>query len=143
MIKDAALGCTRLEIEYKPDARGELMIADQLPFSVTRAFWMARVPTEATRGGHALRRGQQCLVAMRGGCRVLVDDGKGHSARFWLYHAGPALIIPPLLWRVMDEFSVNAILLVLAEMPYYAPDYLRDRAEYESQMGMQPLCAPL
>ena len=56
---------------------------------------------------------------------MLLDDGENRETVF-LNSSKPPLLIEPLVWHVMSDFSDNCIILVLASDYYCEQDYLRD-----------------
>ena len=87
------------------------------------------VPPGARRGEHAHRQCQEFLVCASGSCDVLVEDGV-HSEKFSLSGPRTGLYLPPMVWRTMEKFSPDAVLVVLASDPFDEADYVRDRAEF-------------
>ena len=96
-----------------------------LPFTPKRVFYLHDVPGGARRGGHAHRELQEIIIALSGSFDVRTYDEKGER-RWPLNRADGGLYIPPNVWRHLDNFSSNAIALVLASTPYDASDYIRD-----------------
>ena len=82
------------------------------------------LPSGASRGGHAHKELQQLVIALSGSFDVTIDDGVAKQ-RFSLNRPQLGLYIGPFLWRELDNFSSNAVCLVLASMPYDENDYFR------------------
>ena len=40
------------------------------------------------------------------------------------------LLVPPLVWSMQYRYSSDAVLVVLAELPYDPEDYIRDYEEF-------------
>jgi uncharacterized RmlC-like cupin family protein len=90
------------------------------------------VPGGEKRGGHAYRELNELIVALSGSFDVVLDDG--HEKRtFSLNRSYYGLYVPKLIWRQVENFSTNALALILASGPYDAADYIRD---YEEFIGM-------
>jgi dTDP-4-dehydrorhamnose 3,5-epimerase-like enzyme len=116
-----------IRLPVVPDARGNLTFIEgqkHIPFEIRRVYYLYDVPSGASRGGHAHRELQQLLIALSGSFDVLVDNGKTKE-RFSLNRSHVGLYIGPFLWREIDNFSSNAICLVLASKPYDENDYFR------------------
>jgi dTDP-4-dehydrorhamnose 3,5-epimerase-like enzyme len=83
------------------------------------------VPAGETRGGHAHRELQQLIVAASGSFDVVVNDGKIRR-RFTLNRPYQGLLVPPGIWRELDNFSSGSVCLVLASLRYDESDYIRE-----------------
>jgi hypothetical protein len=68
-------------------------------------------------------------VALSGSFDVVVDDGKKQT-RYQLNRSYYGLFIPNRVWRHMDNFSTNAVALVLSSTPYDRADYVFRRDEF-------------
>jgi len=47
-----------------------------------------------------------------------------------------ALYVPPMLWLELEDFSQNAVCVVLASDLYSEADYIRDREEFIRLSGV-------
>lgn len=111
------------------DPRGNLSFiqnADQIPFDIARAYWIYDVPGGQNRHGHAFRTQHELIVSLSGSFDAVLDDGHGHSIRHHLNRSYYGLYIPPMTWRELDNFSTNAVALVLSSTLYDELDYIRD-----------------
>ena len=100
-----------------------------VPFDITRVYYIYEVPEGGTRGGHAHKKLQQLIVSVKGSFDVTLDDGrKGITVTLNRTYSG--LYIPKLIWSGLANFSFGAICLVLASMPYDENDYIRDYNEF-------------
>ena len=125
-------GCRILEFPVVKDDRGNLTVVEggqDIPFEISRVFYLDVVPADATRAGHANRRTDQVLVALSGSFAVTLDDGDRRQI-VSLSGSSHGLLIPRLVWREIGGFSSGAVCLVFASLPYDAADYYRDYAEY-------------
>jgi dTDP-4-dehydrorhamnose 3,5-epimerase-like enzyme len=114
------------------DERGALIIAEagqQLPFAAQRAYLIAGTPPGVTRGHHAHRQLQQFAVATCGGVTLHMDDGRARW-QVRLERPSDGLLIPPMVWHEMTEFTNDCVLLVLASDRYREQDYIRSREEF-------------
>lgn len=114
------------------DARGNLSFVEQenhIPFVIRRTYWLYDVPGGECRGGHAYRENQEFIVALSGSFDVVLDDGKEKKV-FTLNRSYYGLYVPKGLWREMENFSTNALALVLSSTDYDANDYIRDYDEF-------------
>ena len=83
------------------------------------------MPGGETRGGHAYYENEEFIVALSGSFDVVLDDGKV-KRRFSLNRSYYGLLVPKGWWRQMENFSTNALALVLSSTPYNREDYIYD-----------------
>lgn len=90
-----------------------------------RMYMLHSVGEGTSRGGHAHRELEQFIVAAHGSFTLhLTRFGEKRTVE--LNSPGLAYYIPPLTWRDIDNFSSDAVCLVLASAPYVESDYIRD-----------------
>ena len=121
-----ARGATLYERATITDLRGSLafgQIGDGLPFEPQRYFLVFDVPGRQVRGAHAHKALHQFLVAAKGECSVLVDDGTNRE-EYLLNRPTMGLHIEPMVWATQFRFSADAVLLVLASSAYDPADYI-------------------
>ena len=121
-----------IELPKILDPRGNLSFIeeyDHIPFKLERTYWIYDVPGGQKRGGHAFKNQQELVVALSGSFDVIVHDGE-EEKRFYLNRSYFGLYIPNGLWRHMDNFSTNSVVLVLSSTAYDESDYIRDFNEF-------------
>lgn len=113
-----------LAVEPVRDHRGTLtpMTFDGIGFSVERAF-VVNAPRGAVRGGHAHRRVRQVLFRASGSIDVEVSHG-GLRARIALDEDRPAVLLEPGVWAQQTYVDDNSTLIVFADGPYDAAEYI-------------------
>ena len=118
-------------VEKKSDTSGILEILDgtNLPFTPKRIYWIRDVPQGATRGHHAHMNLRQAALMIAGSMTFELTDHL-ESTEVELLNDGKILLIEPGYWRVMKNFSEDAILLVLADAIYDESDYIREWSQY-------------
>ena len=129
--------CRIINLPKITDPRGNLTFLEgerHVPFEIKRVFYLYDVPGGAERGGHALKRCRQFLIAMSGSFDVILKDGR-EERRIHLNRSYYGLIIPPMIWREMDNFSSGSVCLVLASHGYDEADYYRDYDMYLKAMS--------
>lgn len=122
------VGGARLHrLRHATDLRGSLVASDHrdLPFSPERTFLVFGVPTKEVRGEHAHRACEQLLVCVNGSVSCVVDDGTERQ-EVRLDRPDVGLYMPAMLWGTQYRYSPDAVLLVLASLPYDPDDYIRD-----------------
>lgn len=115
------------------DRRGNLSLVEefkQIPFKIERTYWIYDVPGGEKRGGHAYRENQEFIVALSGSFDVVLDDGK-EKKLYSLNRSYYGLYVPKGWWRQMENFSTNALALVLASTSYTKEDYIYDYQEFK------------
>lgn len=100
---------------------------DGLPFTVARAFWLGNVPKQATRADHAHMNTRQVLVSIAGEWDARIEYASGGTGRVRFGEGESAVYVPPMAWLTLHSSGKDAILLVLADRPYLASEYLRSR----------------
>ena len=121
-----------IELPKILDPRGNLSFIEEynhIPFKLERTYWIYDVPGGQKRGGHAFKNQQELVVALSGSFDVIVHDGE-EKKRFHLNRSYFGLYIPNGLWRHMDNFSTNSVVLVLSSTAYDESDYIRDFNEF-------------
>jgi oxalate decarboxylase/phosphoglucose isomerase-like protein (cupin superfamily) len=121
-----------IQLPKKLDKRGNLSFIEEnnhIPFTIRRTYWIYDVPGGETRGGHAYKENEEFIVALSGSFDVVLDNGKGKQ-RFSLNRSYYGLYVPKLLWREMENFSTNALALVLSSTGYNEEDYIRNYNDF-------------
>jgi len=97
----------------------------EIPFPIARVYWIASVPENVWRGGHAHLTTWQ-LVFCPTACRVhlSLENVRGEIQHFELTH-GNVLTIPPCHW-IRFRLTPGAALVVLASTEYTPDDSLYD-----------------
>ena len=129
--------CQIIDIRRFSDNRGYLSVIEgelDIPFEIKRIYYLYMVP-EVARGAHAHKELQQLLIATSGSVDVIMDDGTNKQT-FHLERPWKGLLIPPGLWRDLENFSGGAVLMCLASEKYDADDYIRDYQEFLKFKGL-------
>jgi hypothetical protein len=126
------LACRIIELPRILDPRGNLTFIEghrHIPFGIERSYWLYDVPGGQVRGGHAYRRLEEFMVALSGSFDVVLDDGAARQ-RVVLNRSYRGLYVPAMVWRHIENFSTNAVCLILASMHFDEGDYVRDYEEF-------------
>jgi dTDP-4-dehydrorhamnose 3,5-epimerase-like enzyme len=105
-----------------------------IPFEVKRVYFIYDVPPGTTRGLHAHKLLHQFLIAVSGSLTVTVDSGREKQS-FTLNSQGEGLLLPPGFWRELENFSSDAVCLVLASEHYMESDYIRRYEDFLAWKG--------
>jgi dTDP-4-dehydrorhamnose 3,5-epimerase-like enzyme len=110
------------------DPRGNLTFIEELkhlPFEIARTYWIYDVPAGEVRGSHAFKKQHEAIVVLSGSVDLVIHDGTSEQ-RFTLGRSDSALYIPPVTWRRLENFSTNAVCLVVSSERFDESDYIRD-----------------
>jgi hypothetical protein len=116
------------------DPRGNLTFLqhpENIPFSIERVFWTYDVPGGEQRGGHAYKEQYEVIISLSGSFDVVIRNSDSTEKRFSLNRSYFGLLLPPLTWRHMENFSTNSLGLHLSSMSYNENDYVRDYNEFK------------
>ncbi|MGQ5521725.1 sugar 3,4-ketoisomerase [Chitinimonas sp. PSY-7] len=121
-----------LPLQKHGDDRGSLIALEEgrnVPFTVRRVYYMFETKEGVRRGFHAHKNLKQLVIAVRGSCRFLLDDGN-EQIELFLDNPAQGLLLEAMVWREMYDFSEDCVLMVLADSLYDESDYVRDKAEF-------------
>jgi dTDP-4-dehydrorhamnose 3,5-epimerase-like enzyme len=110
------------------DERGNLTFLESnnhIPFEIKRVYWIYDVPGGEIRGGHAFVEQEEFIIALSGSFDVVVKDGISEM-RYHLNRSYYGLYITNGLWREMDNFSTNSVVMVCSSTFFDGNDYIRD-----------------
>jgi hypothetical protein len=133
-------GCRWLAIPGATDARGcinFLEIGKGLPFQPKRLFWLHHIAPGQWRGRHGHRESQLLFVALHGGCRVRLDDGRTEEQVVLDDPAG-GLLVGSWVWHELTDFAEGAVVLVMASSLYDEAEYLRDYEVFKREVETRP-----
>lgn len=110
------------------DERGSLISLEEnknVPFQIKRVYYIFGTKNGVSRGFHAHKELKQLAVCVRGSCRFIMDNGKKREELI-LDKPNIGLLINPMQWHEMHDFSEDCIIIVLANNYYDESDYIRD-----------------
>ncbi len=103
--------------------KGNLTIFEQLlPGTIQRVFYIYGA-NSSVRAGHRHVKTWGALICLAGSCRVYSHNGT-EERFFHLDSPDQCLVLAPEDWHTMDNFTPDAILLVVANEPYDKADYI-------------------
>jgi dTDP-4-dehydrorhamnose 3,5-epimerase-like enzyme len=115
------------------DERGSLISLESfknIPFEIKRSYYIFKTSPNVSRGMHAHKNLKQVLIALSGKCEIIIDDGKIKN-KILLNSPSQGLYIEGLVWREMQNFSSDCVLLVLADDYFNEEDYIRNYNEFK------------
>lgn len=120
-----------VDIPTKSDARGNLSVIEDLvmPFPMKRIYYLHGTAADKPRGFHAHRKLRQMAICLSGRCTMIMDDGSGRIS-FLLDDPTRGILVEPMVWHEMHDFSENCVLLMIASEEYDESDYICDADEF-------------
>lgn len=113
------------------DERGSLISLENsinIGFDIKRIYYIYNTKKNISRGFHAHKKLKQLLIAVSGSVDIYCEY-QNKKQTYSLNSPNIGLVLEGPVWRVMQNFSDNAVLVVLADDFYDENDYIR---EYES-----------
>lgn len=102
---------------------GNLTVFENIiPGTIQRVFYIYQTG-QSVRAGHRHRQAWNALICVSGQCRVYTHNGLTEQS-YYLANPRQCLVLEPADWHRMDEFSVDAVLLVVSNQPYDKDDYI-------------------
>jgi len=116
------------------DERGRLVVQESLselvPFEIKRTFFIYDTTPGTVRGNHAHHRNRQMLICVSGACTIKCEMPDGTKSAHRLDWPDKGLLVEGMVWHTMEEFSKDAVLLVIASEHYDESDYIRNYSEF-------------
>lgn len=108
---------------------GVAEVSREIGFTVSRVYYIYGPKETELRGFHGHKKLHQFIIPVAGSFEI---DLQGHGNRhsFKLDSPEEGLRVPPGYWRILKNFSKDAVCLVLASDEYDAGDYVRDYKEF-------------
>jgi len=104
------------------------IIENQIPFEIKRIYFIDKMQSTSLRGYHAHKELKQIIFCLQGSFELEFFDGK-KSEQIEVKREG--ILIPPMKWHVMRNFSENCLICVLASDVYKESDYIRSFHEFK------------
>ncbi len=112
-----------IKLKSFPDKRGRLTPVDGiLPFEMKRLYYISNVMEEAERGGHYHKETIEAIFCVNGSFTVTVNNGQTRTDYFLNDHT-QCLVLEPLEWHRIHNFSMGAILMGVASTNFDKSDY--------------------
>ena len=122
-----------IELPKILDERGNLSFFEhpyQIPFPIERTYWIYDVPGGEVRGSHAFREQQEFIIALSGSFDVVLHNGV-EETKYSLNRSYYGLYVPKVCWRKLENFSTNALALIVSDKKYDENDYIRNFEEFK------------
>ena len=124
--------CNIIDLPKLFDTRGSLTFIEgkrHVPFDIQRVYYLYDVPNAESRGSHAHWNLFQLVVCVSGSFNIELSDGT-RSQCFQMIRPDKGLLITPLIWRELKNFSSGACCVVLASEAYDENDYIRNYEDF-------------
>jgi dTDP-4-dehydrorhamnose 3,5-epimerase-like enzyme len=121
-----------INFDVKGDQRGRLVALEacrNVPFEVKRVYYILGTLPGVRRGLHAHKRTRQVAVSVAGSCKFALTDGTSRE-EVVLDSPHQGLVIEPMVWHEMFDFSSDCVVVVLASDYYDEGDYIRDYRQF-------------
>ena len=128
--------CRWIDVRGAADERGRINFLEagkDLPFRPQRLFWLHHIAPGQWRGRHGHRESQLALVALHGGCRVHLDDGRT-TETVSLDDPARALFVGTWVWHELTDFAPQSAVLALASTLFDEAEYLRDYEAFKREV---------
>ena len=119
---------TQLPITINRDSRGLLGFLE-LPFVSRRWALTCSVNFNADRGGHALKCTSEIIVLLSGSCRLSLSNEAGILQSIDLIRLDSAILVEPLVYRTLSNFSSNCVLLHCYDRYFDPSEYIHSKEE--------------
>lgn len=115
-----------LHLQTFSSEKGSLTVFEKiLPKGIKRIFYIYDAKDQI-RGGHRHVLAYNALTCVSGNCKVLVDNGV-ETHTYELNTPDTCLLLDPIDWHQMYDFSEDAVLLVLSDRFYEKEDYIYEK----------------
>ena len=131
--------CSIIELQQIQNRAGNITPVtgnENVPFKISRVFYIYDIPGGKDRGAHAHKECHQFLVAASGSFEVEMNDGKTKRTVL-LNRPYFGLHIPPGIWAAEKGFSSGAVCLVLTSQKYNESDYIREYNDFLEHKRLQ------
>jgi hypothetical protein len=95
------------------------------PSGFQRCFYITKVPPGRVRGCHRHHKSKMALGVAAGSVKIYTQTPQGEQI-YELNRPDHWLFLEPTVWRMMYDFSADAVLIVLASEPFTSQDYIDD-----------------
>ncbi len=128
MEDDSIAGCRLITLDTHGDSStGTLAVIENGSiegFVIKRVYFIYDVPAGVSRGHHSHKSLDQIIVPLRGSFDITVDDGRNKHT-YHMSKPSEGLLVVAGIWHSIDNFSPDALCMVLASDIYEEADYIR------------------
>ena len=107
----------------------------EIPFEIKRVYFINNLDScSSVRGKHAHRKLQQVIFCINGSFMLTLDDGE-RQQDVEMKRENEGIILGPMLWHTMHDFSGGCVLLIAASDYFDEADYIRNYEEFKKLAG--------
>lgn len=127
----------RIPLPTYSDPRGDLSVIAQegFDFAFARVFFVFGSSATTLRGNHSHKECAQLLICSSGQTCVYLESPDRNYVCVQLDSPRFCLLIPPQYWGAQYSRSADAILTVVASIPYNESDYVRSYSDWEAGLN--------
>lgn len=103
-----------------------------IPFDIKRVYFTYDIPDFSKRGGHAHIYTKEIVFPIKGDFDVTTED-KTTKSRVHLTQENQGIFLNTGIWRELENFTDQSLVLVIASEPYYEADYIRVYDDFEAR----------
>ena len=112
-----------IDLKTFTDKRGNLTVIEKIiPFGIKRIFYIYGVD-DSIRGGHRHHKTIQAAICIKGSCSIFCNNNK-EKVTFLLDKPNKCLLLDTEDWHTMQDFTSDAILMVVASEEFDEKDYI-------------------
>ena len=100
-----------------------------IPFEIKRIYYIFNTAKDIERGFHAHKKLKQILIAVKGSCTFILDDGETRN-EIQLDTQKKGILIDGIICREIKNFSDDCVILVIASENYDENDYIRNYNDF-------------
>ncbi len=134
MKKSTIDNCKIIELPKFQDNRGIISIIESrknISFDIKRVYYLHDVPIGSERGGHAHKKLQQLIIALKGSFEITLNDSVSKKT-IQMDCSDYGLYLPSMIWLKIYNFTTDTVCLVLASEYYDKNDYIYNLRNYKS-----------
>jgi len=112
--------------------RGNLTFIESfvhVPFEIARVYWIYELRAGETTISRACKNTDELIITTSGSFDIVLDNGS-EIKRFSLNRPDFGLFVPKMTWMTLENFSNNALSLIMSSSTYDANDFLYDHNEF-------------
>ncbi len=102
---------------------------NHIPFNIKRIYYIYNIKKGEQRGRHAYKTIESLILALNGQLELTLDNGYKRET-IKLSRPDRGVYVPNMIWKELDNISLDAVCLVLVSDYYREDDYIRDYATF-------------